>query len=73
MLEYTIATRKTADKDGEFALSFVVENQDRNQRSTVGVGALKFNASNGWTVCSGKIVEICEKDKEVWILGSLGF
>jgi len=70
MLEYNIATRKTADKDGEFALSFVVENQDRSQRAISGAGTLTFKASNGWTVKSEKIVEIDAEDKEVWILGA---
>lgn len=70
MLEYTIATRKTADKDGEFALSFVVENQDRSQRAISGTYPLTFKASNGWTVKSGKVVQIDAEGKEVWILGA---
>ncbi len=70
MINYTIATRKTADKDGEFSLSFVVENQDRNQIAISGAGTLTFKASNGWTVLSGKVVQIDTEDKEVWILGA---
>lgn len=72
MIKYAIVVPGVPDKDGQFSIGIRVTKQDEDQTAVSGVGNLVFKAKNGWSVISGRTVEIKAKKKVIVIMGAYG-